>query len=79
MNKTEKRVKINEQNKTEKTNAICLLINIDSFSREWGWFCCKWKKSISCLNICFNCRVYNFQVITYQIVLHNYAQIISLN
>ena len=40
MNKTEKRVTINEQNKAEKTNIICLLINTDVliiilFSREW--------------------------------------------
>ena len=29
MNKTEERVTINEQNKAEKANKICLLINTD--------------------------------------------------
>ena len=40
MNKTEKRVTINEQNKAEKANTICLLINTDVliiilFSLKW--------------------------------------------
>ena len=40
MNKTEKSVTINEQNKAEKTNTICLLIKTDVliiilFSMEW--------------------------------------------
>ena len=40
MNKSEKRVTINGQNKAEKTNTICLLINTDVsimilFSSEW--------------------------------------------
>ena len=39
MNKTEKRVTINEENKAEKTNTICSLISTDMsiiilFSRE---------------------------------------------
>ena len=39
MNKGEKRATINEQNKAEKTNTVCLLINADVliiilFSRE---------------------------------------------
>ena len=40
MNKTEKRVAINERNEAEKTNTMCLLIKTDVliiifFSREW--------------------------------------------
>ena len=40
MNTTEKKVTINEQNKAEKINIVCLLINTDVltiilFSREW--------------------------------------------
>ena len=35
MNKTEKRATIKKQNKTEKTNTICLLINTDLFLKEW--------------------------------------------
>ena len=49
------------------------------FLKEWGWFCCKWKKAYDCLNVGCNCCIYNFKVIAYQIVLHNCAQIISLN
>ena len=79
MNKTEKRAIINKQNKTEKTNTICPLINTDLFSGSGRWFCCKWKRAYDWLNICCNCCAYNFQVIAYQIVLHNCAQIISLN
>ena len=40
MDKTEKKVTINEQKKIGNTNTICLLINTE------GWFCCKWKKNI---------------------------------
>ena len=67
LNKTEKTVTINEQNKVEKTNMICLLINTGVqlfFFQESGiWLCCKWKEAYDCPNICCKSYVYNYKVI----------------
>ena len=43
------------------------------------WFYCKWKEAYDCPNLFCNYCVYNFKVISYQIVLHNCAQKFSLN
>ena len=75
MNKTEERVTINEQNKAENNNTICLLKNADMhlfcFQEIGMWLWCEQKEAYDYPNICCNCYFYNFKVIAYQILLHH--------
>ena len=63
MNKAVERVKINEQNKVEKT--MCFMINTNMqlfwFQGSGIWLCRKWKDC----QMCCNCYVYNFKVTAY--------------